>query len=97
MVEALYLFSQKKNIIGGVFNIGTREEITIQELAERVKKLCRSKSRIVLLPPEEAYRDGFEDMRRRLPDLSRIKEAIGYSPKVNLDEALKKVIASFQE
>ena len=51
---------------------------------------------VVHLPPEEAYRDGFEDMRRRLPDLSRIKKAIGYSPKINLDEALKKVIASFK-
>ena len=79
-----------------MFNIGAREEITIQELAEKIKMLCRSNSRIVHLPPEEAYRDGFEDMRRRLPDLSRIKEAIGYSPRVNLDEALKKVIASFQ-
>ena len=96
VVEALYLLSQNKNIIGGVFNIGTREEITIQELAEKVKTLCRSNSRIVHLPPEEVYRDGFEDMRRRLPDLSRIKEAIGYFPKVNLDEALKKVIASFK-
>ena len=96
VVEALYLLSQKKNIIGGVFNIGTREEITIQELAEKIKMLCRSNSRIVHLPPEEAYRDGFEDMRRRLPDLSCIKEAIGYSPKVNLNEALKKVIASFR-
>lgn len=96
VVEALYLLSQNKNIIGGVFNIGTREEITIQELAEKIKMLCRSSSRIVHLSLEEAYRDGFEDMRRRLPDLSRIGEAIGYSPKVNLDEALKKVIASFK-
>ncbi|MCX5641804.1 MAG: GDP-mannose 4,6-dehydratase [Candidatus Omnitrophica bacterium] len=97
VVAALYLLSQNKNIIGGVFNIGNTEEITIRELAEKVKMLCRSDSRIVHLPMEEAYRDGFEDMRRRLPDLSRIKEAIGYSPKVNLDEALKKVIASFRE
>jgi UDP-glucose 4-epimerase len=96
VVEALHLLSQKENITGGVFNIGTGEEITIQGLAEKIKMLCRSNSGIVHLPPEEAYRDGFEDMRRRLPDLSRIKKAIGYSPKINLDEALKKVIASFK-
>ncbi len=95
VVEALYRFSIQKEITGGVFNIGTKEEISIGELAKKIKALCHSDSRIVHIPLNRAYRDGFEDMRRRLPDLSRAEKAIEYSPKVSLDEALKKIIASW--
>ena len=94
VVEALYRFAAEQNIASGVFNIGTREEISIGDLAGKIKRLCRSDSRIIHVPLDKAYRDGFEDMRRRLPDLSRTEKAIGYSPKVSLDEALKKILAS---
>lgn len=96
VIEALDLVSQKDKAFGGVFNIGTREEVTINELARRVKKVCRSGSRIVHVSPDKVYREGFEDMRRRVPDLSLIEKTVGYRPKVNLDEALKKIVVSFK-
>jgi UDP-glucose 4-epimerase len=66
--------------------------VTIQQLAERVRGLCRSKSEIVLVPYESAYGPGFDDMRRRVPDLTRVKELIGWSPKHNLDAIITSVV-----
>jgi len=97
VVDALYLLSGKNSVAGCVFNIGTREEISILQLAEKVKALCRSNSRITHISPEKVYLEGFEDMRRRVPDLTRVEKAIGYRPGVTLDEALRKIIASFKE
>ena len=83
--------------MGEVFNIGNdREEITILELAQRVKAAHGgSKSEIVLVPYDQAYEEGFEDMPRRVPDLAKIRALIGYEPKVHLDEILDRVIAYF--
>lgn len=78
--------------VGQIFNIGNDEEITINALADRILKLTGSKSEIQHIPYDVAYERGFEDMRRRIPDLSKIKKAIGYSPKVNLDETLGKIV-----
>jgi len=95
VVEALYLLFRKEGLAGGVFNIGTREEVTINELARKIKRFCHSDSPIIHIAPDKVYQEGFEDMRRRVPDLSRIEEAIGYRPKVKLNEALKRIIASY--
>ncbi len=75
-----------------VFNVGSTEEVTILELAQRVKTLCGSDSPIVFVPYEDAYAPGFEDMRRRLPDLSRITAHTGWRPRRRLDEILASVI-----
>ncbi len=81
---------------GEVFNIGTNEEVTIYELAERVKARTGSTSEIVLIPYEEAYEAGFEDMRRRIPDVSKINKTIGWSPTTQLDHTIDQIIAYFE-
>jgi UDP-glucose 4-epimerase len=77
---------------GQVFNIGNEQEVSITELAERIIRLTGSSSTIQRIPYTEAYGDGFEDMRRRVPDLTKIREAIGYRPRVSLDEIIQRVI-----
>ena len=82
---------------GQVFNIGNDQETSILELAQRVLDLTGSKSGIKIIPFSEAYPAGFEDMQRRLPDLSKIRRTIGYEPTRNLDQILKDVIVQFQD
>ena len=81
---------------GEVFNIGSQEEISIMDLAERVRELTQSDSEIHVIPYDEAYEEGFEDMPRRYPDISKIEAAIGWTPRQTLDEILGDVI-SFQQ
>ena len=78
--------------VGEVFNIGSNEEITILELAQRVKKLTRSESEIVFVPYDEAYEEGFEDMPRRIPDISKVSALVGFRPTMPLDGILQSVI-----
>jgi UDP-glucose 4-epimerase len=92
VVRALIALSCERRAIGEVFNIGNGREITILELAERVKALAASESPIVRIPYDQAYEAGFEDMPRRVPDLRKIKHLIGYEPSVGLDETLSLVI-----
>jgi UDP-glucose 4-epimerase len=80
--------------VGHVFNIGNGHEITIGDLALRIKQLTGSQSPIVRIPYEQAYEEGFEDMPRRVPDISKIHALVGYEPTVELDEILTRVIAS---
>jgi UDP-glucose 4-epimerase len=82
--------------VGQVYNIGNAEEVSILELAERIKAFTASSSRIVKIPYEQAYEAGFEDMPRRVPDLSKIRAAIGYEPKVGLDEIIRRVVDSMR-
>ena len=79
--------------VGGVFNLGSQEEITILDLAERIKARTNSESKIQLIPYDEAYPAGFEDMQRRLPSLDRIKALTGWQPTRNLDEILDETIS----
>jgi UDP-glucose 4-epimerase len=83
--------------IGQVINIGNTQEITIEALAERVRTLSGSKSPIKYIPYSEAYESGFEDMPRRVPDLSRIEALIGYRPQHTLDDILTQVIDYFRK
>jgi UDP-glucose 4-epimerase len=82
---------------GEVFNLGSDEETTIDNLAEMIKELTASKSAIEHIAYERAYEQGFEDMRRRVPDLTKIREAIGYEPRVSLAELLERVVAHFEK
>ena len=77
---------------GRIFNVGNDEEISIAALAERVRDVTGGKSDIVLVPYEQAYGEGFDDMRRRVPDLSRIKQLLGYAPKHDLNAILADVV-----
>jgi len=97
VVCALVGLVKEPSAVGQVFNIGNTEEISIRDLAERVKKLTGSNSPIVTVPYDQAYEAGFEDMPRRVPDIAKIRALIGYEPKVNLDETLTKVIEYFRE
>jgi UDP-glucose 4-epimerase len=92
VTEAISRLALHPDAIGQVFNIGATEEVTIQELAERIIELSDSKSEIVFVPYDEAYAPGFEDMRRRVPSIERIHQLIGYSPKFSLDDTLNRVI-----
>jgi UDP-glucose 4-epimerase len=93
VVGALMRLIENQKAVGEVYNIGNDKEVTILELAERVKSLTGSDSRIVSVPYEQAYEEGFEDMRRRVPDLSKIHKLIDYQPTFDLDEILELVIA----
>jgi len=92
VVGALIKLMDNSSAVGQVFNIGSNQEITILELAERVKQLTQSDSEIVFMPYDEAYEEGFEDMPRRVPDISKISELVGFRPEMSLDGILESVI-----
>jgi UDP-glucose 4-epimerase len=94
VVGALQQLMVEPRAIGEVFNIGNTEEASILELAGRVKAITGSASPIVTVPYDQAYEAGFEDMPRRVPDLSKIEQLIGYKPAVQLDEIIRRVVAS---
>jgi UDP-glucose 4-epimerase len=96
VVGALVALAEHPDAVGQVFNVGNdHEEVTIRALAERVKARTLSKSPIETIPYDRAYEEGFEDMPRRVPDLSKIRALIGYEPKVHLDETLDRVAEYF--
>ena len=97
VVEALVTLMQEPRAIGEVFNIGNVGEVTILGLAQRVKELTGSQSPIHFVPYDEAYEAGFEDMPRRVPDISKLHDLIGYEPKVGLDDIIQRVIDYFRE
>jgi UDP-glucose 4-epimerase len=92
VVGALTKLPHEPKAIGQVFNVGNSVEITIEELAEKVKQMTGSQSPIVKIPFEEAFDSDFEDMPRRVPDLTKINALIGYVPQVQLEEMITKVI-----
>lgn len=93
VVRGLIALVQEPRAIGQVFNIGNTSEITIAELAEKTRTMTGSSSRIVMIPYDQAYEVGFEDMVRRVPDIRKIQQLVGYEPTVQLDEILQSVIA----
>jgi UDP-glucose 4-epimerase len=96
VVGQLLRLAEHEGAVGEVFNIGNdREEITVRDLAERIRVRAKSRSEIVLVPYDRAYEEGFEDMPRRVPDLGKIRALTGYEPRVHLDEILDNVIAYF--
>jgi UDP-glucose 4-epimerase len=96
VVGALRQLMFEPRAIGQVFNIGNTEEVTIGELAERIRTTTGSSSEIVKIPYDQAYEAGFEDMPRRVPDLTKIHDLIGYEPKVPLREIIGHVVADFR-
>jgi UDP-glucose 4-epimerase len=92
VVEALVKLMDHEDTVGKVFNLGSDEEISILDLAKRIKELTKSESEIVFMPYDEAYEEGFEDMPRRVPDTSKARGLIGFQPKMNLDGILRTVI-----
>ena len=92
-VKALLLVMDSDKAVGNVFNIGNNQQISILELAKKIIAITGSKSEIVKVPYSEAYPEGFEDMQRRVPDISKIKSVIGWTPKIGLDQIIKDIAA----
>jgi UDP-glucose 4-epimerase len=92
VVGAVVRLALAPRAVGEVFNIGNDREISILELARKIKAMVGSPSEIVTVPYDAAYEAGFEDMARRIPDLTKVREAIGYEPRVQLDEIISEVI-----
>ncbi len=97
VVRAMVALINEPRAVGQVFNIGNGSEISIGDLAIRVKELTGSESPIVTIPYDQAYEAGFEDMPRRVPDISKIRALIGYEPTEGLDEILVRVIEYFRQ
>jgi UDP-glucose 4-epimerase len=97
VIDALVALAHEPRAVGQVFNIGNVDEVTINELARRVKEIAGSQSHIQYVPYDEAYEAGFEDMPRRVPDITKLRELVGYSPKVGLDDIIHRVIDHFRE
>ncbi|MGQ9604103.1 MAG: GDP-mannose 4,6-dehydratase [bacterium] len=92
LVDGVVKIADCDKAVGEIFNIGSDVEVSILELAKRVKDIASSSSPIYSVPYEQAYGSGFEDMMRRVPDLAKIKSYIGYQPSVDLDGIIKDVI-----
>jgi UDP-glucose 4-epimerase len=92
IVKAVMQVMDDPRSVGEVFNIGSDEEVTINQLAERVRTLAKSDSEIVHIPYGEAYEEGFEDMPRRVPDVSKVHALIGFRPETPLDTIIGSVI-----
>jgi UDP-glucose 4-epimerase len=97
VVAAIQDLSEAPAAVGQVFNIGSSEEISIMDLAKRVRQRANSQSEISLIPYEEAYETGFEDFRRRIPSLDKIKHTIEWEPTTPLDETIDQIIAYYRE
>jgi len=93
VVGALIKLMDHSQSVGQVFNIGSTEEISIVDLAEKIKELTHSDSEIAFVPYDDAYEEGFEDMPRRVPDTSKINKLVGFKPEMSLDGILETVIS----
>jgi UDP-glucose 4-epimerase len=92
-VRALLLVMDSDKAVGEVFNVGNNQQITIMELAKKVIEITGSKSSIQKIAYEKAYSEGFEDMQRRVPDISKIKQVLGWTPEINLGQIIKDIAA----
>ena len=92
-VRALLLVMDSEKSVGHVFNVGNNQQISIMELAKKVIEITGSTSSIEKIAYEKAYPEGFEDMQRRVPDISKIKQVLGWSPEINLDQIIKDIAA----
>jgi UDP-glucose 4-epimerase len=92
-VRALLLVMDSDKAVGNVFNIGNNQQISILELAKKIIEITGSRSEIVKIPYSQAYPEGFEDMQRRVPDISKIKSVLGWSPQIGLDQIIKDIAA----
>jgi UDP-glucose 4-epimerase len=97
VVRGVLMLADSSKAIGEIFNIGTDEEITVLALAERIRAMCGSSSAIEFVEYEQIYGRSFEDMRRRVPDLRKIRRFVGYKPEIILDQLLEMTIRDMCE
>ena len=93
VIGAILLLLDSDNAIGQTFNIGCSDEISIRDLANLIISRCQSRSKIQLIPYDQAYESGFEDMERRVPDTTKLRSHTGWAPRRSLDEILREMIA----
>ncbi len=96
VVRALIGLMDSEKTYGQVFNVGNTVEISIADLAKQIREMCRSRAEIEFIPYEKAYEEGFEDMRRRIPDIAKIEAAVGWKPTIPLDQILNDVIEFYR-
>lgn len=96
VVDALLRLVDEPQSLGQVFNVGNPQEVSIYALAEKVKRMTRSNSKIELVPYDEAYSAGFEDMERRVPCIDKIAALVGFVPKVSLDQTICQIVESIK-
>ena len=94
-VDALLIVMASEKAIGQVFNVGNNQQISIEGLAQKIIEITGSKSKIIKVPYSQAYPEGFEDMQRRVPDISKIKNLLGWSPQKGLDQVIKDIVAFY--
>ncbi len=97
VIRAIQGLAEVPEAIGNVYNIGSTEEVSIHELAQRVRDRADSASEIQMIPYEEAYETGFEDFRRRIPDTTKIQKLLNWQPKFNLDETIDQMLTYYRE
>ena len=93
VVRAVVALLDRPDAVGQVFNVGSMEEISIMRLAERIIDRAASSSKVDLIPYHQAYAEGFEDMRRRVPDIGKIRAFLGWEPTFTLDDILDQAIS----
>ena len=96
-VRAVMALARERGAMGEIFNIGNPKSISILKLAQKIKNITKSKSRIVHVPYEKAYEKGFEDMRHRKPDITKLKKLLRFSPKIGMEELLERTVRSFKK
>ena len=93
VIRALLLVMDSPKAVGEVFNVGNNQHVSIMQLARKVIEITGATSSIEMIAYDQAYSEGFEDMQRRVPDISKIKQVLGWTPEINLDQIIKDVVA----
>ncbi len=96
VIKALIKLTEEPKAVGEVFNIGSQEEISIAQLAKEIIRITKSRSKIEYIPYEKAYEEGFEDMQRRVPDITKINKLIGFKPSYSLTEIIQDIVKYLQ-
>jgi UDP-glucose 4-epimerase len=97
VIKTLIKLMNSKDAVGQVFNIGSQEEISVENLAKKVIEITKSKSKLVYISYEKAYEEGFEDMQRRVPDTNRVNNLVGFKPTIDLEGIIKSVVEYYKK
>ena len=97
VIKTLVKLMNNKDAVGQVFNIGSQEEISVENLAKKIIEITKSKSKLVYISYEKAYEEGFEDMQRRVPDTSKVNKLVGFKPTIDLEGIIKSVVEYYKK
>jgi len=97
VTKTLIKLMNSKDAVGQVFNIGSQEEISIENLAKKIIEITKSKSKLIYISYEKAYEEGFEDMQRRVPDTAKVKNLVGFKPTIDLEGTIKSVVEYYKK